>query len=189
MAGVAADQRRGDTYLMSGGHRGVCRDLRSVPGGLGRDGIDSYDFTLQIVTELLYGTYQISVVDGTPVSVERLEGLFGPDVDVLEIPELPKTIDAVFDQLEREVAGDDFDAEFDDEFGYPTHVFVDRIADAVDDELEFFISDFTITTTTTAGPSQSRRAARGEHQLRQRRRQTTRCWSCPNDSPMTRHHQ
>ena len=113
-------------------------------------GIDSYDFTLQILGMFLYGTYQISVVDGTPVSVERLEGDLGPDVDLLEIPELPKTIDAVFDQLEREVTGDDFAADFDDELGYPTHVLVDRIADAIDDELEFYISDFTVTSTPVA---------------------------------------
>jgi heat shock protein HslJ len=116
-------------------------------------GIDSYDFTLQIVTMMLDGTYQISVVDGTPRSVERLEGDLGPDVDLLEIAELPKTIDAVFDQLERELTSDDFAAEFDDELGYPTHVLVDRIADAVDDELEFYITDFTVTSTTTAGGS------------------------------------
>jgi heat shock protein HslJ len=56
----------------------------------------------------------------------------------------------VFDQLERELTGDDVAADFDDDLGYPTHVLVDRIADAVDDELEFYISDFTVTSTTTA---------------------------------------
>ena len=84
---------------------------------------------------------------GTAVSVERLEGDLGSDVDLLEIPSSPKTIDAC-PPLERELTGDDFAADFDDEAGHPTHVLVDRIADAVDDEsFEFYIPDFTVTST------------------------------------------
>jgi Family of unknown function (DUF6174) len=65
---------------------------------------------------------------------------------LLAIPELPKTIDDIFDQLDREVTADGFEAEFNEELGYPTHVLVDRMSDAVDDELEFFVTDFTATS-------------------------------------------
>jgi hypothetical protein len=106
--------------------------------------IDSYDFTLSYTTMFLFGTYRISVVDGAPVSAQRIEasGL----KDYLLVPELPKTIDAVFDQLEGQLAGDRFDIEFDDLLGYPTHVRIDLAEDAVDDETEFAITDFDIRT-------------------------------------------
>ena len=46
------------------------------------------------------------------------------------------------------MSGDDFAADFDDVVpGHPTHVLVDRIADAIYDELEFYISGFTVTPT------------------------------------------
>ena len=150
---IRADQRRSRAHLMSGGHRGVCRDTRSVPGDLGR-GRDR-QLRLHLADRHDDAGRHLSDLGGRWGTGERraARGRLGPDVDLLEIPELPKTIDAVFDQLERELTGDDFAADFDDELGYPTHVLVDRIADAVDDELEFYISDFTVTSTTTAGGS------------------------------------
>ena len=87
--------------------------------------IDSYDFTLRYPTDFLFGTYQISVVDGTPVSAQRVEP--GALTDYLDVPELPKTIVEIFEQLEREVTADRFDGEFHEQLGYPTHVVVDRI--------------------------------------------------------------
>jgi hypothetical protein len=105
-------------------------------------GIDTYGFTLRYTTMFLHGVYEISVVDGAPVGAVRVtpEG----KRDYLNVRELPKTIDEIFDQLERELAGDSFSAEFDEALGYPTHVCVDRLDNAVDDELEFFISDFVV---------------------------------------------
>ena len=103
--------------------------------------IESYDFTLRYPTDFLFGTYQISVVDGTPVSANASEP--GALTDYLDVPELPTTIVEIFEQLER-VTADRFDGEFHEQLGYPTHVVVDRIAEAVDDELEFFISDLAV---------------------------------------------
>jgi hypothetical protein len=114
-------------------------------------GLGTYDYTMRYTTDFLYGTYRISVVDGAPVSAERLED--GEIKNYLDVAELPKSIDEVFDQLEREVAGDRFVGAFDDELGYPTHVLVDRIDNAVDDEWEFFISDFVIRAADTAPDS------------------------------------
>lgn len=101
---------------------------------------ETYDYTVMYPTMFLYGTYRISVVDGAPVSAEPLEE--GELKDYLGVSDLPKTIDELFDQLEREVPGDRFVGEFDDEFGYPTHVLVVRDEDVTDSEWEFFISDF-----------------------------------------------
>ena len=110
-------------------------------------GLGTYDYTMRYTTDFLYGTYRISVVDGAPVSAERLED--GEIKNYLDVAELPKSIDEVFDQLEREVAGDRFVGAFDDELGYPTHVLVDRTDNAVDDEWEFFISDFAVRAADT----------------------------------------
>jgi hypothetical protein len=112
-------------------------------------GIDTYGFTMKYTTMFLHGVYRISVVDGTPV---RAVGIIRDEKrDYLNVPELPKTIDAIFDQLDRELAGASFSAEFDDVLGYPNHVCVDRLDNAVDDELEFFVSDFVIDGPAKAG--------------------------------------
>ena len=107
-------------------------------------GVDSYDFTIRYTTEFLHGTYRISVSDGVAVSAERVPPRAG--VDYLTESELPTTIDEVFDRVEREVAAPVFDVEFDDELGYPAHVFADPIEGVVDDEVEFFIEDFVDRT-------------------------------------------
>jgi hypothetical protein len=102
--------------------------------------IDSYDFTIGYTTDIFHGTYRISVRHGVPVSAERLEP--GDVSDNLGVSLLPKTIDSVFAQLERNVAASSFNVDFDHDLGYPTYVFIDRNENAVDDEREFFISDF-----------------------------------------------
>ena len=107
-------------------------------------GVDSYDFTIRYTTEFLHGTYRISVRDGVAVSAERVPPRAG--VDYLTESELPRTIDEVFDRVEREAAAPVFDVEFDDELGYPAHVFADPIEGVVDDEVEFFIEDFADRT-------------------------------------------
>ena len=106
--------------------------------------MDSYDFTIRYTTEFLHGTYRISVRDGVAVSAERVPPRAG--VDYLTESELPRTIDEVFDRVEGEVAAPVFDVEFDDELGYPTHVFADPIEGVVDDEVQFFIEDFADRT-------------------------------------------
>jgi hypothetical protein len=89
------------------------------------------------------GDYRVTVVDGRPAELHRLDGaevLHGPGTEV------PKSIDEVFDALERELAADRVEAEYHAEFGYPVEVLVDRIANGADDELEIRISDFSATS-------------------------------------------
>jgi hypothetical protein len=126
-------------------------DERMAPEALGEAqarweaaGVDSYDFTIRYTTEFLHGTYRVSVRDGVAVSAERVPPRAG--VDWLTESELPTTIDEVFDRVERDVAAPVFEVGFDDELGYPTHVFADPLEGVVDDELEFFIEDFADRT-------------------------------------------
>ena len=126
-------------------------DERMAPGLLGEArarweaaGVDSYDFTIRYTTEFLHGTYRVSVRDGVAVSAERVPPRAG--VDYLTESELPRTIDEAFDRVEREVAAPVFEVGFDDELGYPTHVFADPIEGVVDDEVEFFIEEFADRT-------------------------------------------
>ena len=54
------------------------------------------------------------------------------------------TIDDVFDELQREFdrAADDIDLEFDDTFHFPARADIDRMRDAIDDELRLQLSNF-----------------------------------------------
>ncbi len=63
------------------------------------------------------------------------------------LDELPGSIDEVLDRLERQVGAERVDVRYDPDFGYPLSVRADRDLNAVDDELEFRISDVTVTTT------------------------------------------
>ena len=49
--------------------------------------------------------------------------------------------------LERQVAAERVDVRYDPDLGYPMSVRADWIVNAVDDEHEFRISDFTVVTT------------------------------------------
>jgi hypothetical protein len=105
--------------------------------------IDSYEYTVHWgVFSLLGGDYRARVVDGQPAELRRIDGA----EDVQGRGEaLPRSIDEVFDVLERELAADRIDAQYDDALGYPVDVLIDRIENADDDELVIRISDFTVT--------------------------------------------
>ena len=108
-------------------------------------GITNYEFTLfwgQL--NLLYGDYRVTVVDGRPAGVLRMDpGELAPGWEA----EVPGTIDEVFDVLQPWVGGaDQVDASYDPDSGYPVAVRIDRIENAVDDEFEMRISDLTVGT-------------------------------------------
>jgi hypothetical protein len=102
-------------------------------------GVDSYEFTMGIeVFGPLYGAYRIVVVDDAPVSMVREDESEAP------LPaELPGTIDAVFDLLERSVSADRFVATYDPDLGYPRSVTIDHILNAIDDELAVHVTSLT----------------------------------------------
>jgi hypothetical protein len=108
-------------------------------------GITTYEFTLfwgQL--NLLYGDYRVTVVDGQPAGVLRMDpGELDPGWEA----EVPGTIDQVFDFLQRWIGGaDQVDAKYDPDYGYPVAVRIDRIENAIDDEFEMRISDLTVGT-------------------------------------------
>ena len=104
-------------------------------------GVDTYEFTMSYyVFSGLYGDYRISVVDGETVSLVREDG---SELDSRLSEELPGTIDALFDRLERSASADNFVAEYDSELGYPRSVLVDHMVNAVDDELEVRVTSLT----------------------------------------------
>ena len=108
-------------------------------------GIDTYEFTFYWgVFTLLNGSYRVTVLDGQPAGIDRI-GASEPGVDSLD--ELPGSIEEVFDHLERQVGADRVDVQYDPDLGYPVSVRVDWMNNAVDDEFEMRISDFTVATT------------------------------------------
>ena len=104
--------------------------------------IDSYEYSMFWACSFSTAEYRVTVVDGRPVGLHRVDG-----AEVLDVPgaEVPGSVDEIFGVLEREVAAERIDATYDDELGYPLHVLVDRKLSGVDDELEIRISDFTPT--------------------------------------------
>ena len=107
-----------------------------------RTGPATYEFAMSWhVFNDTYGDYRIAVVDGQPMAVLRGDGTH---LDPARVEgELPRTIDELFDQLQREVAADSFIATYDPAWGYPTSVKVDEMLNAIDDELEVAVSSLT----------------------------------------------
>ena len=108
-------------------------------------GIDTYEFTLSWrVFNLLSGDYRVTVVDGRPAGVLRMDPA---ELDPGWEAEVPGSIDEVFDRLESAVGADSVEARYDPDMGYPVAVRVDQVINGVDDELEIRISDLTTGTT------------------------------------------
>jgi hypothetical protein len=108
-------------------------------------GIDTYEFTLSWrVFSLLSGDYRVTVVDGRPAGVLRMDPA---ELDPGWEAEVPGSIDEVFDRLESAVGADSVKASYDPDMGYPVAVRVDQLINGVDDELEIRISDLTTGTT------------------------------------------
>jgi hypothetical protein len=117
-------------------------------------GPSSYEFvmTWQIFNDT-HGDYRIAVADGMPLSIERSDGT---RLDPARVEgDLPRTIDELFDALTREISADSFAATYDPRLGYPTSVTVDKMLDAVDDELTVRVSELTpgpVTPPPTVAP-------------------------------------
>jgi hypothetical protein len=105
-------------------------------------GIEDYRFVLDWQCFCIGGTgpIELTVTDGAPTAASWLDP---GSVEAEEIPpEVPRTIDAVFDLVEAETPASDLVvATFDDQLGHPSTVYFDRLRNAVDDELTIVISD------------------------------------------------
>ncbi len=109
-------------------------------------GVRTYEFTLHWeVFNLSAGDYRVTLVDGQPGVLTRLDQpVAAPDAGPIDLSEIPTTMEEVFDRLESELSADRIVACYDASLGYPVDVRVDRILNAVDDELTMRISDLTI---------------------------------------------
>ena len=104
-----------------------------------QNGPQSYEFTLTIgVFGPWNGRYDVTVTDGGVTSVVRLDEGTDP-----VMADMPATVDAIFDLLERQVTGDSFTALYHHSLGYPMSVSIDSIAGAVDDEFYVGIDSLT----------------------------------------------
>jgi hypothetical protein len=53
------------------------------------------------------------------------------------------TIDDLFDEIQEAIDGaDQIEASYDEDRGYPIHVFMDWITNAIDDEMSFQVTDY-----------------------------------------------
>jgi Family of unknown function (DUF6174) len=106
-----------------------------------RVGPGSYEFSMSwYLFSDMYGDYRITVVDSDPVSIVRNDGT---QFDPARIEgDLPRTIDELFDFLERDVSAESFVATYDPELGFPRSVMVDEMLNSVDDELEVRVDEF-----------------------------------------------
>ena len=93
-----------------------------------------------------------------PVRIEVWDGVVvsAVDPDTNEPLDPPpdgfSTIDDLFDEIQDAIdrGAHSVDATYDESFGYPIHVFIDWILNAVDDEMSFQLSDYTEALTQQA---------------------------------------
>jgi len=108
-------------------------------------GIDSYRITVRescFCPIELGGPFVVTVVRGRIASVVYA----GEGADVVPDERIPLTVDELFDTVEtagREAAK--VEAEYDPTYGFPATIFVDRIQNAVDDEVYYSATDFQVT--------------------------------------------
>jgi hypothetical protein len=119
----------------------VAAELAAQRATWAQAGPPSYEFTMEIeVFGPWYGDYRVAVTNGEPVSIVREDESSAPLT-----PDLPATIDAVFDVLEGMVTADSFEATYDPAAGYPVTVTIDNILNAVDDEFAVRVTSLTPT--------------------------------------------
>ena len=105
-------------------------------------GIDSYRITVRescFCPIELGGPFVVTVVRGQVASVVYT----GEGTDVVPVARIPLTVDMLFDtveQAERDAA--EVRVEYDPTYGFPATIFVDRIQNAVDDEVYYEARDF-----------------------------------------------
>jgi hypothetical protein len=114
-------------------------------------GVSDYEFTLRWgVFNATAGDYRVTVVDGRPAGVTRLnEPMVSPDGSPLDVSDVPATIEEVFDRVDAEVGADRIVVCYDSQLGYPVDVLVDQILNGIDDELTMAISELTIAGAAT----------------------------------------
>lgn len=107
-------------------------------------GIDTYTITIERMCFCPdVGPYEVSVVGGEAVSVSK----DGEDVP-LDDPSLatwPLTVEDLFAEVdEAERTADDVTVSYDATLGFPKKLFIDRIENAIDDEMSYVVRDLRV---------------------------------------------
>jgi Family of unknown function (DUF6174) len=113
--------------------------------------VHDYEFTLHWgVFNLTAGDYRVSVLDGQPGALTRLdEPVVEPDAPPLDLSDIPTTIEEIFDRLESQLNADRIVACYDSQLGYPVDLLVDQDLNGADDELTMTVSELTIAGSPT----------------------------------------
>lgn len=107
-------------------------------------GIDAYTITIERMCFCPdVGPYEVTVEDGEAVSVTK----DGDDVplDDASLATWPLTVEDLFaegDEAER--TADEVTIVYDETLGYPTKIFIDRIENAIDDEMSYVVRDLQV---------------------------------------------
>ncbi|MCX8103912.1 MAG: DUF6174 domain-containing protein [Candidatus Bipolaricaulota bacterium] len=108
--------------------------------------ITHYRYTLQILCFCVPEIRQpvvIEVRNGLTVSITAVES--GAAVDLEHFKRLD-TIEELFELIEAAIIGKaaQVDVTYDPTFGYPRRISIDHLKDAIDDEVEYRVTDFTV---------------------------------------------
>jgi hypothetical protein len=107
-------------------------------------GIDDYTITIERMCFCPdVGPYEVAVEDGEAVSVSK-DGEEVP-LDDASLATWPLTVDDLFAEIdEAERTADEVTVVYDATLGYPTRISIDRIEDAIDDEMSFVVRDLRV---------------------------------------------
>ena len=102
-------------------------------------GIDDYSFT---ITRQCFCPFtepvEVTVVDGRATAMTKA----GQPVEAREIQGLPTTMPELFAVVAAQSGAAELTVAWDPAFGFPTSIQVDSVANAIDDEFGFVVTDF-----------------------------------------------
>ncbi len=113
----------------------------------GASGRPDYTYRLREQCFCPAADYRVTVVDGDAVGIEQISG-----EDQRTPTRLQLSIDDLFDLIDRRAGVASIRAEYDDRYGYPTTIDVDRDANAIDDEYTLLISEYQPTKQVDTAP-------------------------------------
>jgi len=131
----------GDGFLSS---TRFVASLRAARARWESRGIDSYELTVRRLCFCAFvEPVRVKVLDGVIVSRTVVSsGEPVPEVYASSYPDVPGLF-AIVEQAS--IDADEFDTDFDPDYGYPTEISIDWIENAVDDEVVYLAEAFAIT--------------------------------------------
>jgi hypothetical protein len=124
-----------------GNPMGADDDLEDARRKWGRQGIDSYSFVVREICFCpLEGPFRVTVIRDRVASVTDAE----TGAPATPRSGVPLTVDALFAVVEDALeTADEVEVRYDPALGYPAEIAIDRIRQAVDDEVTYVASGLT----------------------------------------------